>query len=75
MHQFLYQFYLHLIFSDLKMKNVQKNNRVRLLDKEDDDLSDGEIDDDIDMEIATKLKSKYEMLNKDKNSKNKSKKK
>ena len=57
------------IFSDLKMKNVQKNNRVKLLDKEDDDLSDGEIDDDIDMEIATKLKSKYEMLNKDKNSK------
>ena len=28
------------------MKNVQKNNRVRLLDKEDEDLSDGEIDDD-----------------------------
>ncbi|MFO0131795.1 MAG: hypothetical protein ACK52J_04815 [bacterium] len=42
-----------------------------MLDKEDDDLSDGEIDDDIDMEIATKLKSKYEMLNKDKNNKNK----
>ena len=42
------------------MKNVQKNNRVRLLDKEDEDLSDGEIDDDIDLEIATKLKSKYE---------------
>ena len=53
------------------MKNIQKNNRVRLLDKDDDDMSDGEIDDDIDMEIATKLKSKYEMLNKDKNSKNK----
>ena len=57
---------------DLKMKNIQKNNRVRLLDKDDDDISDGEIDDDIDMEIATKIKSKYEMLNKDKNSKNKS---
>ncbi len=56
---------------DIKLKNIQKNNRVRLLDKEDDDLSDGEIDDDIDMEIATKLKSKYEMLNKDKNNKNK----
>ena len=45
------------------------------MDKDDDDMSDGEIDDDIDMEIATKLKSKYEMLNKDKNIKNKSKKK
>jgi len=57
------------------MKNVQKNNRVRLLDKEEEDLSDGEIDDDIDLEIATKLKSKYEILNKDKNNKNKLKKK
>ena len=57
---------------DLKMKNIQKNNRVSLLDKDDDDMSDGEIDDDIDMEIATKIKSNYEMLNKDKNSKNKS---
>jgi hypothetical protein len=57
------------------MKNVQKNNRVRLFDKEEEDLSDGEIDDDIDLEIATKLKSKYEILNKDKNNKNKLKKK
>ena len=46
---------------------MQKNNRVRLMDKEDEDMSDGEIDDVIDMDIATKLKSKYEMLNKDKN--------
>lgn len=69
------QINLNLTDKELKIKNIQKNNRVRLLDKDDDDMSDGEIDDDIDMEIATKLKSKYEMLNKDKNSKNKSKKK
>lgn len=37
------------------------------MDKEEEDMSDGEMDDVIDMDIATKLKSKYEMLNKDKN--------
>eukprot|EP01016_Furgasonia_blochmanni_P005904 TRINITY_DN12332_c0_g1_i1.p1 TRINITY_DN12332_c0_g1~~TRINITY_DN12332_c0_g1_i1.p1 ORF type:complete len:536 (+),score=134.05 TRINITY_DN12332_c0_g1_i1:290-1897(+) len=44
-----------------KIEGLARNIRVRPPEKDEDDVSDGEIDDDIDVEVAAKLKAKYEM--------------
>jgi hypothetical protein len=36
-----------LHYVDLKPENVSRNNRVKLQDKGEDDVSDGEIEDDV----------------------------
>lgn len=46
---------------DSKIEGISKNLRVRLPDKDDEEISDGEIDDEIDVEATAKIKQKYEM--------------
>ncbi|KAM3132152.1 hypothetical protein pb186bvf_015747 [Paramecium bursaria] len=60
---------LNLRDPSLKPENISKNIRVKLQDKDDDDVSDGEIEEDIDQEITAKLKQKYGAQAKDKNQK------
>ncbi|CAD8072020.1 unnamed protein product [Paramecium primaurelia] len=60
---------LNLRDNNIKPENVSRNIRVRIQDKEDDDVSDGEIEDDIDQEVTAKLKQKYGAQAKDKNAK------
>eukprot|EP00828_Plagiopyla_frontata_P042076 TRINITY_DN6190_c0_g1_i4.p2 TRINITY_DN6190_c0_g1~~TRINITY_DN6190_c0_g1_i4.p2 ORF type:complete len:414 (-),score=117.33 TRINITY_DN6190_c0_g1_i4:60-1301(-) len=50
---------LALYDKDANIEGFSKNIRVKLPDKDDDDVSDGEIDDDIDQELIQKLKEKY----------------
>jgi len=51
---------LGLYDKNTRPENIHKNIRVRLPDREDEDeVTDGESDEDIDMEIHAKLKEKY----------------
>ena len=38
---------------------MSKNIRIKITEKDEEEISDGEIEDDIDVEIANKLKQKF----------------